>query len=143
MAALVLDASVTVSWCFPGDSSEDIAYSRDILALLATIDAIVPEIWAFELANSVLVAFNKRKRIAEGQIKDYLQRLKALPIRTEARSIWSNVDLESSARKWNLSSYDAAYLDLALRKGLPLATTDGDLKRAAALEGIEVVSCVA
>ena len=140
MEAFVLDASVAVSWCFPGDSTEDTAYSREILALLATSDAMVPEIWAFEVANSIFVSFNKRKRITEGQIKEYLQRLKELPIRTEARGIWSNVDLEFPARRWNLSPYDAAYLDLALRKGVPLATSDGDLKRAAALEGIEVVS---
>jgi hypothetical protein len=65
MAAFVLDASIAVSWCFPGDPAEDTPYSRHILGLLATYDAVVPEIWAFEIANSIFVSFNKRKRITE------------------------------------------------------------------------------
>jgi len=66
--------------------------------------------------------------------------LKALPIRAEVRDLWSAVGLESSARRWNLTPYDGAYLDLALREGIPLATGDDDLKRAAAAEGIEILS---
>jgi predicted nucleic acid-binding protein len=108
--------------------------------MLATSDAIVPEIWAFEIANSIFVSCNKRKRITERQIADYLGRLKQLPITVESRGLWSNVDIEALSRKWNLSSYDAAYLDLAIRKGVPLATIDRDLKNTAAAQGIEVVS---
>jgi predicted nucleic acid-binding protein len=129
-----------VSWCFPGDPGEDTLYSRRILALLTTHEAIVPEIWAFEVANSIFVSFAKRKRITEHQIEEYLQRLKALPISAEVRDVWSTVDLESASRRWNLTSYDAAYLDLAIRKGLPLATTDDGLKAASAAEGIEILS---
>ena len=131
MAEFVLDASIAVSWCFPGDPSEDTPYSRRILSMLATEDAIVPEVWAFEIANSLYVSFEKRKRITEPQIAEFLTRLKALPITVEARDLWANVDLEAKARKWNLAAYDAAYVDLALRKGIPLATTDGDMERIA------------
>ena len=53
MTAFVLDASVAVSWCFPGDPEEDTRYSRHILTLLATHDAVVAEIWAFEITNSI------------------------------------------------------------------------------------------
>jgi predicted nucleic acid-binding protein len=140
MTAFVLDASVVVSWCFPGNPEEDTRYSRHILTLLATHDAVVPEIWAFEIANSIFVSFNKRKRITERQIADYLRRLKDLPISVEGRGLWSNVDLEALSRRWNLSSYDAAYLDLALRKSVPLATIDRDLKNTAVAQGIEVLS---
>ena len=140
MAVFVLDASIAVSWCFVGDPAEDTLYSRHVLGLLATHDAIVPEIWAFEIANSLFVSFAKRRRITEQQIVEYLQRLKALPISAEARDLWSTVDLEAASRRWNLASYDAAYLDLAKRKGLPLATTDQALKRVAAAEGIELLS---
>ena len=98
-----------------------------------------PEIWAFEIANIIFVACSKRKRISQKQIDEYLQLLKALPIRVESSDIWTNVSLESRARKWNLSAYDAAYIDLALRRKLPLATADVDLKRAAAAEGIQVL----
>jgi predicted nucleic acid-binding protein len=140
MAAFVLDASIAVSWCFPGDPSEDTHYSRHILALLATHDAIVPQIWGFEIANCIFVSFNKRKRITVKQIDEYLRRLKGLPITAEPRDLWSTVDLEAQARNWNLTPYDAAYLDLALRRGLPLATNDDALKKAAIAEGIEVLS---
>jgi predicted nucleic acid-binding protein len=139
MAVFVLDASIAVSWCFPGDPAEDTLYSvTSWLCLQSTI--IVPEIWAFEVANSIFVSFTKRKRITEQQIEEYLQRLKALPISAEVRDLWSTVDLESASRRWNLTSYDAAYLDLAIRKGLPLATTDDGLKTAAVAKGIEILS---
>jgi predicted nucleic acid-binding protein len=139
MAEFVLDASVTLSWCFPGDPTEDTPYSRLILAKLAKDDAVVPDIWAFEVANIIFVACNKRKRITQRQIDQYLQRLRALPIRVEHSDLWANVSLESLARKWNLPAYDAAYLDLALRRTLPLATADDDLRKAAAAVGIHVL----
>ena len=139
MAAFVLDASVAISWCFPGDPAEDTPYSRRVLSELAVNDAIVPEIWAFEVANSIFVAYSKRKRITEQQIHEYLELLKALPIRVEAQSLWANVDLESVARRQNLTAYDAAYLDLALRANLVLATSDDLLRQAAIAVGIEVL----
>ena len=140
MAEFVLDASVAMSWCFPGDPTEDTPYSRRILSKLTTDDAIVPDIWAFEIANIIFVAFSKRRRITQKQIDEYLQRLKVLPIRVEPHDLWANVGLESKARKWNLSAYDAAYLDLALRKNIPLATADDDLRKAAEAEGIKILS---
>ncbi len=140
MAVFVLDASIAVSWCFPGDPSEDTVYSRSILSLLATQEALVPEVWAFEIANSLYVSFEKRKRITEEQISEFLSRLKALPITVEIRDLWTNVDLEAQARKWKLAAYDAAYLDLAMRKGLPLATADEDLRRAASAQNVVVVA---
>ena len=139
MATFVLDASIAISWCFPGDPTEDTLYSRHILALLATHDAVVPEIWAFEVANTIFVAFAKRKRITAPQIQEYLQRLRALPIRVDPRDVWSNVALEAQARRWNLTAYDAAYLDMAKRLALPLATSDNNLTTAARAEGIEVL----
>jgi predicted nucleic acid-binding protein len=57
----------------------------------------------------------------------------------ESRNLWLNVELEVQARKWNLTPYDAAYLDLAVRNNIPLATADEDLKRVARVEGIEIV----
>ena len=67
------------------------------------------------------------------------QRLRALPIRVELNDVWANIELESKARKWNLPAYDAAYLDLALRRKLSLATADDDLRKAAQAEGIMVL----
>jgi predicted nucleic acid-binding protein len=140
MAAFVLDASIAISWCFPGDPSEDTPYSRRVLKELVANDAIVPEIWAFEIANSIFVSYRKRKRISEQQITEYLSLLRALPIRVEQQGLWANVNLESLARCQNVTAYDAAYLDLALRTGLALATSDEPLRQAAIAQGIAVLA---
>jgi predicted nucleic acid-binding protein len=100
----------------------------------------VPEIWAFEIANAIFVSHTKRKRITEQQIQEYLSLLKTLPIRVEPQDLWLNVGLELLARRRDVSAYDAAYLNLAARTGLPLATADGPLKKAALAERIAVFS---
>ena len=140
MAVFVLDASVAIAWCFPGDPTEDTPYTRRILKELVANDAIVPEIWAFEIANSIFVSYSKRKRITEHQIQEYLALLKALPIRVETQDLWATVDLQSLARRRNLTAYDVAYLDLASRARVPLATSDEFLREAAIAEGIAVLA---
>lgn len=142
MAAFVLDASVAISRCFPGDASEDTPYTRGILTQLASNDAVVPEIWAFEVANAIFVSHNRRRRITEQQVHEYLSLLKALPIRVEPQELWTNVELQLLARRSDLTAYDAAYLDLAMRTGLPLATVDEPLKKAALVEHVKVLSLV-
>jgi predicted nucleic acid-binding protein len=134
-----LDASVAVSWCFPGDLIEDTAYSRGVLRELIASDAVVPEIWAFEIANFIFVSCNRRRRIDQQQAQEYWERLRALPIRVETQDIWANVGLQVLARRRDLAAYDAAYLDLALRTGFPLATSDLALSQAALAEGIKVL----
>jgi predicted nucleic acid-binding protein len=109
------------------------------LSRLAVDDAIVPEIWAFEIANSIFVSCNRRKRVNERQIGKYLGLLKALPIRVEAQSMRENIDFESLARRRDLTAYDAAYLQLALRTNSPLATSDGPLRAAALAESVAVI----
>ena len=139
MPLFVLDASVAISWCFPGDPTEDTLYSRRILNRLTSDDAVVPEIWGFEIANSIFVSYSKRQRISERQVREYLGLLKALAIRLEAQSLWANVDLEALCRRQNIAAYDAAYLELAERTSLPLATLDAPLRRAALARGIPVL----
>lgn len=137
--AFVLDASVAISWCFPGDATEDTPYSRAILKRLEAEDAVVPEIWAFEIANSIFVSFSRRQRINEQQASEYVGLLKALPIRVESQELHLNIDLESLARRRNIAAYDAAYLQLALRLGLPLATSDDGLRAAAEAESVSLL----
>jgi predicted nucleic acid-binding protein len=139
MAGFVLDASVAISWCFPNDPTEKTPYSRAILEHLVEADATVPEIWPFEIANGIFVAHSKRKRITETDIHEYLQLLESLPIRVARQDWLSNISLESLARKHDLAAYDIAYLDLALRENLPLATSDEGLKTAALAEGVTLI----
>ena len=112
------------------------ALQPPVLNSLTSDDAVVPEIWAFEIANSIFVSYSKRQRISERQVREYLDLLKALPIRLETQSLWANVDLEALCRRQNIAAYDAAYLELAERTSLPLATVDVPLKRAALAQGI-------
>jgi predicted nucleic acid-binding protein len=139
MDGFVLDASVAISWCFPHDSTENTPYSRAILQHAQEADIVVPEIWAFEIANGIFVACSKRMRISEADIQEYVRLLETLPIRVVSGDWLRNIALESLARKHNLAAYDAAYLDLALREKLPLATSDQDLKRAALTEGVALL----
>lgn len=82
----------------------------------------------------------KRKRVTESQVRDYLERLRQLPIRVERNDLWANVDLQARAREWNLAAYDAAYFDLALRKQVPIASLDEGLRTAAIAEGVELLA---
>ena len=116
MAGFVLDASVAISWCFPNDPAENTPYSRAILQHPEEADVVVPEIWAFEIANGFFVACSKRKRIGEADIYEYVQLLESLPILVIRLDWLKNIALESLARKHNLAAYDAAYLDVALRE---------------------------
>ena len=99
----------------------------------------MPEIWGYEIANLIFVASTKRRRITQTQIDEYLQLLRALPIYVDSCDLWMNVTLEAKARQWTLTAYDVAYLDLALRRNLPLATADNDLKKAAESAGIQIL----
>ena len=140
MAEFVLDASVAFSWCFPGDPTENTPYIRWILEALTVHDAIVPELWAFEVANNIFVSHSRRKRINEQQVAEYLELLQALPIQVESQSLWANVGLEALARRWDMAAYDAAYLELAMRRRSMLATVDKALARAAVRAGVELLT---
>ena len=139
MASFVLDASVAFSWCFPGDPTENTSDSRAVLNRLEQADAVVPEIWPFEIANSLYVSFARRKRITEEQIGEYLRNLRLLPIRIERQHLWTSVSLESLAREHRLSAYDVSYLDLAVRLDLPLAPADEPLRKAAIGAGAKLL----
>jgi predicted nucleic acid-binding protein len=139
MDAFVLDASVALSWCFPNDPTENTAYSRAILQRIEATDAVVPEIWAFEIANGIFVAYSKRKRINEADIQEYLGLLESMPIQVVRREWLHNIALEGLARKHHLAAYDVAYIHLALREKLPLATSDQPLREAALAEGVTLI----
>src|SRR5579862_1674771 len=119
MGPFVLDASVTLSWCFADEASQ---YSRDILSALRTTYAVVPALWPFEIANSLAIAA-RQGRIPGDGIAEFLESLRELPIQVERReSLWICQEVVRLSHSHGLSAYDAAYLELAKREGLALAT---------------------
>jgi predicted nucleic acid-binding protein len=134
----ILDNSVTMRWLLQGGSRDRIAYADSILALMAQGDteAVVPSIWPLEVASVILKAESSRA-VDEARSTAFVALLNTLPVsvddHTAARALSDCLQL---ARRYKLSSYDASYLELALREGLPLATLDGDLRKAMVRAGV-------
>jgi predicted nucleic acid-binding protein len=135
---LVLDASVTLAWCFP---EEGTPYTQQMLDLLANgAEALTPAIWPFEVANALLVG-ERNKRRTMAQVTAFLQRLATLPIKVdEPRVDRAFGQILTVARQEQLTEHDAAYLELALREALPLATLDQRLRQAAQHAGVPLVT---
>jgi predicted nucleic acid-binding protein len=134
---LVLDASLTLQWFL--EDEVDRRYGLSVLASLTTKRAVVPMLWFYEVGNGLLMA-HRRKRITFDQIDGFLRRLKALPIEAAQQAQSEVLELPAVALKHGLTNYDAAYLALALRLRVPLATNDADLRRAATVSGVEIVA---
>jgi predicted nucleic acid-binding protein len=133
MADFVVDNSVVMSWCFTDEEND---YADSVLTALETMTAAVPAIWPLEVANVLLVA-ERRKRLATSDSIRFLELLRELPIEViqEAPQRMTS-EIMLLAREQQLSSYDASYLDLATRKGLPLASSDTRLRKAAEHSGV-------
>jgi predicted nucleic acid-binding protein len=124
----VLDASVAVSWCFRNETTE---YSSGVFERLAAETAFVPAHFQYEVANAVISA-QRRGLILPNEHRAVLQPLLDLPIAVDAaepRRVWT--DVVELASNTGLTVYDAAYLELAQRLGLPLASLDVPLRQAA------------
>jgi predicted nucleic acid-binding protein len=113
-----------MSWCFDDETN---AYADEVLGSLLTAEAVVPVLWSLEVAN-VLVVAERRKRLTEAQMIRAIALLQALPISVdEATAQQALGAILTLAREHGLSAYDAAYLELAMREGLSLATMDEKL----------------
>ena len=124
----VIDNSVIMTWCFKDEASQ---YADLILDRLEVSDGFVPSIWPLEVCNVLLVA-ERRKRIGEADSARFIALLSELPIIVKQEPPERMIkEIFALARKHKLSSYDASYLDLAMRKGLPIATLDKKLITAA------------
>jgi predicted nucleic acid-binding protein len=131
----VLDNSVTMVWGFDDEADP---YAEDLLDLMPAARAYVPTLWPLEVANALLVG-ERRRRITPADASMFLSLLRTFPI---------TVDDETTTRAWSetlnlarsqaLSVYDAAYLELAMRRGLPIATLDDKLKAAATAVGVSL-----
>ncbi len=124
----VLDNSIVMTWCFKDEVSP---YADHILETLENSTGYVPSIWPLEVSSVLLVA-ERRKRISEAGSIRFIALLCELPIIVEQEPAERMLkEIFALARKHQLSSYDASYLDLAMRKGLPIATLDNRLQAAA------------
>ncbi len=136
MNRFVLDCSVAVAWCFEDQADP---YAWRVLALLPRAVAVVPAFWRLEIANALIVG-ERRKLIRESDTVSFLSMLGGFQFSLDEESshnAWGSTI--SLARDQRLSAYDAAYLELSVRKGLPLASRDEALKRAAKALGVEIV----
>lgn len=134
--AFVLDASVALAWHFEDEAS---AYADRALERLREDDAVVPAIWPLEIANGLLAA-ERRGRLSAADVAQAHGLLSDLPIGVNALTLQVALGpVLDLARAQGLSTYDAAYLELAMREGLPLATEDEALRAAARRVGVPLL----
>jgi predicted nucleic acid-binding protein len=136
LSGMVVDASVALAWCFPDEAND---YADAVLVALEGHPVLVPAVWALEVTNAVVVA-ERRKRIGQPEIRRFVELLGGLTSNEESLPVAANVgNILPLAREYGLSAYDASYLDVALRHGVPLATLDSGLEKAARSAGVEIV----
>ena len=137
--SFVLDNSVTMRWFFGDGTPRDLAYASRVLDAMKTDEAIVPGLWSLEVAN-VLACAESVGLVSEARSETFIAMLQQLDISvdpaTSAQALAATLQL---ARRHNMSAYDAAYLELALRTGLALAlaTLDEKLSKAARKAGVK------
>jgi predicted nucleic acid-binding protein len=137
--SLVIDASMALSWLFERQKSEEKLASAKALTTLSDMQGIAPELWHIEIINALLVG-ERRGVITQAQTSDFLFKLSHLPIKTDAHFNSPREVILSLAREYQLSSYDALYLDLALNTNSVLATFDRNLAKAMVTAGGNVFS---
>ena len=124
----VIDNSVVTAWCFEDERN---VYAESVLDRLDGGEAFVPAIWPLEVGNVLLVA-ERKKRLNQASVARFLELLNTLPIIVEQETPERMLkEIFSLGRVQGLSTYDASYLDLAMRLDLPISTQDLSLMRAA------------
>lgn len=134
MPLLVIDASIAAAWLFP---DEETAQSNRVLELATSVmDVVAPTIWAYEIRNTLLIG-RRRGRLSADDVRQRLKLLDDLDIDQVAQDSMDRV--YALAEKYQLTIYDAAYLELALDREAPLATLDSALRRAAVAAGVSLL----
>jgi predicted nucleic acid-binding protein len=138
VSRFVLDNTVAMAWCFTEEATE---FTKTLLSRLSNLtdSAVVPALWLYEVANVVELAVRKG-RIPGEKALAFLDSLADLPIEVENPSRTQVfVTVRTLAGQYQLTGYDAAYLELAIRHQLPLASLDKALSRAALAAGLSTV----
>lgn len=134
MGRIVADNSVVMAWFFEDEWSP---YAEAVLDATSDFPVVVPSVWPLEVGNTFLMA-ERRKRIRREQWLRFIADLDAMPIAVERESTSRMLtEILLLASEHQLTTYDASYLDLAMRKNLPLATLDKALRRAAGKCGVD------
>jgi len=132
----VIDSSVALSWCF---EDERTAATKALLEGVGEAGAVAPQHWPLEVLNGLMMA-ERRQRVDAGKRRRLAEFLRDLPIALDtdtAIQLWRGT--QSLAERFRLTVYDAAYLELARRKRLPLASLDLDLRKAATALGVPIL----
>jgi predicted nucleic acid-binding protein len=132
---IVIDASVALAWCFPDEASD---YADSVLFAVENQTVIVPSLWAVEITNALLIG-ERRRRIRQPEIRRFVDLLNGLSVVEDRQPFADTVsNVLPLAQEHGLSAYDAAYLDVAVRHQIPLATLDGALQKACNTAGIKI-----
>lgn len=135
--SFVLDNSVTMRWCFGDGKPQELAYAGSVLEAMKHTHAQVPMTWGLEVAN-VIAKAEAKAWVTEARSEAFLAMLGDVDIEVDTATYAHALsDTLQLARRYKLSAYDASYLELALRSGLPLATLDEDLQKAAKKAGVK------
>jgi predicted nucleic acid-binding protein len=135
LSGVVVDASVALAWCFPDEASE---YADRVLVALKGQTLVVAAVWALEITNALLIG-ERRKRLKRPEILRFVALLEGLSILQDGQTVSESVNsVLPLARDYALSAYDAAYLELAIRRGASLATLDRGLQNAARRAGLRI-----
>jgi predicted nucleic acid-binding protein len=136
VTGFVLDCSIAATWCFDDEATPE---TDALMDRAKEQEAWVPSLWPLEVANVILLA-ERRGRVSAAYAASFIRRLDTLPIvideETAPRALHEILPLARSER---LTTYDASYLELAMRLGLPLATKDEALKKAARRVGVTLL----
>jgi len=135
--SFILDNSVTMRWFFGDGKPQELAYAGKVLDAMKQDNALVPVTWGLEVAN-VIARAEAKGLVTEARSDAFLEMLEGVDIDVDSATFGHALsDTLHLARRYKLSSYDASYLELALRLGMPLATLDEDLQKAAKKAGVK------
>jgi predicted nucleic acid-binding protein len=136
MKALVIDGSTAIGFVLKDEQAPEALKALE--AIENGVPTHVPAHWCVEVANGLIVA-ERRKRASQADITEALQLVDSLPVIADNETAQrAGSDTAALARQYGLTIYDAAYLELAMRKGASLATSDRDLAKAAKSAGVAI-----